>query len=117
MTCKAGDTRPKTTDQGGGLGSLVFPHQLSPAVHLPLNLIPDRDVLKFTPPRDPTLLATLVKDLVATAADYQKRPSAKNFQRNVQSPCKSPTDRWNWAERQVPVIYWKPLMAGWLLEF
>lgn len=53
LTCKAGDTRPKTTDQGGSLGSLVFPHQLSPAVHLPLNLIPDRDVLKFAPPETP----------------------------------------------------------------
>lgn len=67
LTCKAGDIRLKITDQGEGLGSPVFPHQLSPALHLPLNFLPGRDVLEFTP-RDPTLPAILVKDMVPTAA-------------------------------------------------
>lgn len=33
------------------------------------------------------------------------------------TPCKSPTNRRNWAKSQVLDICWKPLMADWLLEF
>lgn len=99
-----------------GLGSPVFPHQLSPVLHLPLNFLPGRDVLKFTPSETPHSQLFWLRSWCPQLPAIRRGPQPRTFREMSMSPSKSSTDRWNWADRQVLVTPWKPLMAGWLLE-
>lgn len=101
-----------TQDQEGH-GSPVFPHQLSPALPLPLNFLPGRDIFKFIPPETPHSQLFWLRSQCPQLPAIRRGPEPRPFV----SPCKSPADTWHWTERQFLAIHWKPLMAGWPPEF
>lgn len=84
---KAGDIRLKTAGQGGGQSSRAYPHQISPALHLPLNFLPV-EIFSSSQPQRPKLPAILVKDMGTHS--YQKRPSVKTFWGNIYVSMQNP---------------------------